>query len=209
MTGGLVGAVLLVVGVIGSTILVRRRSGKGHPEEPRSGVTTDPNTHLNEMHMKRNSKRSSARQAKPQVSHVREYDKKPNGVQTSPTKVAAAQGRKNSTGNKSPAQPEVSQGPPLPDHTVLTKNKELRANAKELAEKKDVLEAEYRSLLGYVNKNVNKTRLVAQLDENRVHSRYMDIGKTVSIECTDSEYHFVCSSLRRQLCEADLTSGGC
>ena len=208
MTGGLVGAVLLVVGVIGSTILVRRRSGKGHPEEPRSGVTTDPTTHLNEMHMKRNSKRSSARQSKPQVSHAREDDKKkPNGVQASPTKVAAAQGRTTSTKDKSPAQPEVSQGPPLPDHTVLTKNKELRANAKELAEKKDILEAEYRSLLGYVNKNVNKTRMVAQLDENRVHSRYMDIGKTFSIECKDSEDHFVCSSLRRQLCEANLTSG--
>ena len=178
LTGGLVGAVLLVVGVIGSTILVKRRSGKGHPKEPRSGVTSDPNTHLNEMLMQRNSQRSSARQAQPQVSLAREDDKKPNGVQTSLTKDAAAQGRKTSPGDKSPAQREVSQGPPLPDHTVLTKNKDLRANAKELAEKTDVLEAEYRSLLGYVNKNINKTRTVAQLDENKLHNRYMDIGKT-------------------------------
>ena len=56
------------------------------------------------------------------------------------------------------------------------KDKELRANAKELAGKIGVLDAEYRSMLEYVKKNINKPKTVAKLDENRDHNRYIDIG---------------------------------
>ena len=185
LAGGGVAVVLLVVVVI-STVLVRRRSsGRGqHPKRPKSGVTADPKTHL-----KRSSKIPSARKTPPSVSYSKEDEKvqlgpNPKSVQTSPTKDTVQQERQASTRDKSPPQPaQVSLGPPLPDHTVLIKDKELRANAKDLAGKTDILEAEYRSLLGYVTKNINKTRTVAQSDENRAHNRYTDIGKPYSIKC--------------------------
>ena len=187
MAGGGVAVVLLVVVVI-STVLVRRRSsGRGqHPKRPKSGVTADPKTHL-KTHMKRDGNRASARKKPPPVSYSKEDEKvelgpNPKSVQTSPTKDTVQQERQASTRDKSPPQPaQVSQGPPLPDHTVLIKDKELRANAKDLAGKTDILEAEYRSLLGYVTKNINKVRTVAQSEENKAHNRYTDIGKPYTI----------------------------
>ena len=90
-----------------------------------------------------------------------------------------------STDDVSPAQVKESQGrtgslrrsPTLPTHIVLTKDKELRANAKDLAGNKELQEAEFRSLQEYVNKNINKTKTVAKMDENRAHNRYTDVGK--------------------------------
>ena len=185
--GGAVLGIFVVVGVIGSVVLIRRQSGKEELRKgPRSGVTTDPKTHLNGLHMKRESK--------PPVFYTRDDDKlgqNPNSTQTYPSKDKTDQGRQKLREDKSSAQPRVSQGPPLPDHTVLTKNNGLRATAKDLAGKTDILEAEYRSLLGYVNKNINKTRTVSQMDENRAHNRYTDIGKPYSIYCKHSESHFI------------------
>ena len=68
----------------------------------------------------------------------------------------------------------------IPKHVVLTKDKELRANAKDLAGNKELQEAEFRSLQEYVNKNINKTKTVAKMDENRAHNRYTDVGKADS-----------------------------
>ena len=183
----MIAAVLLAVGIMAAAVVIKRKTiiEKNHPKVPKSGVTTDPRTHLNGLDLKRESKRSSARQTQPQVSYSKEDEKvqlgsNPKSVPTSPTKDRVDQGRQTSTRDKSPPPPaQVSQGPPLPDHTVLIKDKELRANAKDLAGKTDILEAEYRSLLGYVTKNINKTRTVAQSDENRAHNRYTDIGKTL------------------------------
>ena len=193
--GGAVLGIFVVVGVIGSVVLIRRQSGKEELRKgPKSGVTTDPKTHLNGLHMKRDSERLSARQTQPPVFYTRDDDKlgqNPNSTQTSPSKDKTDQGRQKSREDKSSAQPRVSQGPPLPDHTILTKNNELRATAKDLAGKTDILEAEYRSLLGYVNKNINKTRTVSQMDENRAHNRYTDIGKPYSIYCKHSESHLI------------------
>ena len=152
---------------------------KGVVKAPKRGVTADPKTHLADLH----SKRSSARKNPPSVSYSKEDNKVQLGPNpTSPTKKTTVQGRQSSTGDKSPAQPRVSQGPPLPDHTVLVKNQELRTNAKDLAGKTDILEAEYRSLLGYVTKNINKARTVAQSDENKAHNRYTDIGNVFSFQ---------------------------
>ena len=177
------GAVLvLVVGVIGGTVLMRRNSGRKRPQGPKSGVTSDPTIHLNGLQTKRFSERSSTGRTPPQVSQASIEDElclgpKSHSVQSSTTKeTVAGQGRQGSTENKSPVQAQEVEGPPLPEHTILIKNKDLKANAKDLVENKDVLEAEYRSLLGYVNKNINKTRTVAKLDENKEHNRYMDIG---------------------------------
>ena len=92
-------------------------------------------------------------------------------------KEPAALGKRESTRTKkSPAHRQESQVPPLPDHVVLVKDKELRAKAKDLAGKTGALDAEYRSLLDYVKKNINKPKTVAKLDENRDHNRYIDIG---------------------------------
>ena len=93
-----------------------------------------------------------------------------DSVETSPTKETEDQGQQKLTEDESPT-------PPLPEHTVLTKGRDLVTNAKDLAENKDILEAEFSSLREYVNKNINKTRMVGQMDENRVHNRYMDVGK--------------------------------
>ena len=143
--------------------LIRKSQNKASP-------SADPRTHLDGLHMKSDSEKRLSAETQAKLPNE---SKNPNSSQTSPTKETEDHGKQKLTEDESPT-------PPLPEHTVLIKDKELRANTKELAEKTDLLEAEYRSLLGYVTKNINKTRTVAQSEENKEHNRYTDIGKTCS-----------------------------
>ena len=95
------------------------------------------------------------------------YEDQASPEDVSPAQVKESQGR---AGSWCFVEEEVQ-------HTVLTKDKELRANAKDLAGNKELQEAEFRSLQEYVNKNINKTKTVAKMDENRAHNRYTDVGK--------------------------------
>ena len=96
------------------------------------------------------------------------YEDQASPEDVSPAQVKESQGR---AGSWCFVEEEVQ-------HTVLTKDKELRANAKDLAGNKELQEAEFTSLQEYVNKNINKTRTVGQSEENRAHNRYKDIGET-------------------------------
>ena len=114
------------------------------------------------------------------------YEKRQNKICNRKNKTKEIAKNKNPAGNPNIPQTSMDneEEPPLPDHVVLYKDKELRVKAKELAGKTSILEAEYRLLLEYVKKNINKQKTVAQLDKNREHNRYIDIGAykiTISI----------------------------
>jgi hypothetical protein len=67
--------------------------------------------------------------------------------------------------------------PPLPEHTVLKKDDTLKARVKELAESRELLEDEFVRLGEFVKMHVVKESEVANREENRLHNRYIDIGR--------------------------------
>ena len=106
------------------------------------------------------------------------YEKRQNKICDKKNKTKEIAKNKNPAGKTNIPQTSMNneEEPPLPDHVVLIKDKELRVKAKELAGKIGVLEAERRLLLEYVKKNIKKPITVAQLAKNLEHNRYIDIG---------------------------------
>ena len=65
----------------------------------------------------------------------------------------------------------------LPSHIVLQKDDSLKDNAKALAENKNLLNNEFKLVENYAKANVQKKTTVGNLEENKAHNRYTDIGK--------------------------------
>ena len=67
--------------------------------------------------------------------------------------------------------------PSLPSHMVLTKGPNLRESAKEMARRKDKLEEEFRLIAEHTKANVKAESNIGRLEKNKIHNRYLDIGK--------------------------------
>ena len=142
---GMVAALLLVVGVVASALVLKKQGiiGKGNPEVPKSGVTTDPEAHLSDI----NSKKEAGKQVKvaktksaSQDSNDEEVDKDsgrlPAGTQVdkgfSPLNtdvmtesVEVAMDNENSTSDRKPETPKKSEKPSFdnegePKKSVIT-----------------------------------------------------------------------------------------
>ena len=70
----------------------------------------------------------------------------------------------------------------LPPHFVLAKDNDLRENAKKVSENVAELENEFKRMLGHVKEKVLKKTTVSSQEENLIHNRYTDIGRTVEID---------------------------
>ena len=65
----------------------------------------------------------------------------------------------------------------MPSHIVLQKDDSLKDNAKALAENKYLLNNEFKQVEDHAKANLQKKTTVGNLDENKAHNRYTDIGK--------------------------------
>ena len=76
-------------------------------------------------------------------------------------------------------QPKISTStdPSLPPHMVLEKGPNLRESAKEMAGRKDKLDEEFKLIADYTRINVKKDSKIGRLEKNRLHNRYVDIGR--------------------------------
>ena len=83
------------------------------------------------------------------------------------------------TGPKLNPPPTIE--PRLPDHLVLQKDDHLKNKLKELSGKPDILTKEYNVLKQYVHEHIKKEVTVARLPENKIHNRYADNGREITI----------------------------
>ena len=128
---GMVAALLLVVGVVAAALVLKKQGiiGKGNPEVPKSGVTTDPEAHLSDI----NSKKEAGKQVKvtktksvSQDSKDEEMDKdsgrlaagtqlekgfSPLNTDVMSKSVEVAMDNENSTSDRKPETPKKSEKP--------------------------------------------------------------------------------------------------
>ena len=80
-----------------------------------------------------------------------------------------------------PVQPVLSKELRMPGHRTLRKDNTLREKVKELAGDKKLLNSEFNHMVEFVEKNIVKESIVANIKENKPHNRYKDMGKHLEI----------------------------
>ena len=128
---GMVAALLLVVGVVAAALVLKKQGiiGKGNPEVPKSGVTTDPEAHLSDITSKKEAgkqvklaKTKSASQDSKEEEMDKDSGRLPAGTQLgkglSPLNtdivtesVEVAMDNENSTSDRKPETPKKSEKP--------------------------------------------------------------------------------------------------
>ena len=105
-------------------------------------------------------------------------EKRKNDNQNNQTRKPSVKAQIEKSNRKAqPATISASTNPTLPSHMVLTKGPHLRESAKEMSRRKDKLEEEFRLIAEHTKANVTEESSISRLDENKIHNRYLDIGR--------------------------------